>query len=346
MQVRTLMALAIAAACACPAGAQVRSDERVDVARVLVDVRVTKNDGQPIRGLAAGDFRVEIDGRSARVESATWVGYRAPRASAADPGPQEPERTDIIASPTRRLTIFMFQNSIDRSRIGGLLQMMHESARFVDRLGPDDQAAVVVFDSRLRVWQDFTSDRVRLSDVLGRGVLFERPEDEASEGISLLSAIDRDAAEHAGSMETALLVLGRALGKIDGAKSLVIFGHGFGRYTPNVGAPMGMAILDQTYEDARAALIAARVTVFAMDVTNADSHTLETGLIASAEDTGGFYEKVNTNQADALDRLEGALDGYYLVAVERPAVKGGRHTIKVRTSARGATVSARRYYVD
>lgn len=38
--------------------------------------------------------------------------------------------------------------------------MMRESARFVDRFGPADRAAVVVFDSRLRLWQDLTSDRL------------------------------------------------------------------------------------------------------------------------------------------------------------------------------------------
>ena len=240
----------------------------------------------------------------------------------------------------------MFQNSIDRSRIGGLLQMMRESSRFVNRLGPADLGAVVVFDSRLRVWQDFTSDRARLSEVLGRNVLFERPDDRPSDGISLLAPLDREAAERAASIEAALLVLARALGKIEGAKSLVLFGYGFGRFMWT-GSPTGVALLDREYEEARAALIAARVTVFAMDITNADTHTMETGLMTSAEDTGGFYERLNTNQsAFAMDRLEGALDGYYLVAVERPAPRAGRHSIRVRANAPRANVSARRYYID
>ena len=88
------------------------------------------------------------------------------------------------------------------------------------------------------------------------------------------------------------------------------------------------------------------MTVFAMDVTDADTHTLETGLIAAAEETGGFYVKANEWQSVAMDRLEGALDGYYLLSAERPVVTGGRHTIHVRTGAPHATVSARRYYID
>jgi VWFA-related protein len=245
-----------------------------------------------------------------------------------------------------RLTVFMFQNSIDRSRLGGLLQMMRESARFVDRLGSADRAAVVVFDSRLRVWQDFTSDRLRLSEVLGKQVMFERPNENVSPGVSLLNTIDRDAAERAASMESALLVVGRALEKIEGAKSLVIFGYGFGRFVSSVGSPMGLAELDKTYEQARDTLIRARVTVFAMDVTAAEQHTLEMGLIAAADETGGFYERVHLQQAHAMNRLEGALEGYYMLSVEKPAGKPGRHAIKVRTGARGANVDARQYYID
>ncbi|HEX6976719.1 MAG TPA: hypothetical protein VF147_20065, partial [Vicinamibacterales bacterium] len=90
----------------------------------------------------------------------------------------------------------------------------------------------------------------------------------------------------------------------------------------------------------------ARVSVFAMDITDAEQHTQEMGLIAAADDTGGFYERVNRTQAHAMDRLEGALEGYYMLSVEKPAAKAGRHSIKVRTGARGANIDARRYYLD
>jgi VWFA-related protein len=340
---RRTLAIALIAGGAVPAAAQVRTDERVDVARVLVDARVTDRAGQPVRGLDVADFRVVIDGRPARVESASWIGFDRARA----PVSTQPLALD---GPTPiqpgRLTVFMFQTSLERSRVGGTLQMMRESARFVDRLGPADRAAVVVFDSRLRVWQDFTADRVRLSNVLGRGVLFEPPSEETAAGISLVSSLDPGAAERAGSMEEALLVVARALRPIEGAKSLVIFGHGFGRFVASAGSPTGPAVLGRDYDEARTALIAARVTVFAMDITDAETHTLETGLMAAAEDTGGFYAKVNTQQSAAMDRLEGALDGYYLLAVENPAVRAGRHEIRVKTTISTASVSARRYYID
>src|SRR4051794_8458604 len=55
--------------------------ERVDVARVLVDVRVLDREGAPMTDLAPDDFTVKIDGRAARVDSVAWVGSVAPRSS-------------------------------------------------------------------------------------------------------------------------------------------------------------------------------------------------------------------------------------------------------------------------
>ena len=41
--------------------------ERVDVARVIIDARVLDDRGNPVPGLTAGDFKVSIDGTTARV---------------------------------------------------------------------------------------------------------------------------------------------------------------------------------------------------------------------------------------------------------------------------------------
>src|SRR5262245_36006913 len=53
-----------------------RSAARVDVARIIVGARVLDAGGNPITGLSADDFKVRIDGKPVRVETATWVGAR------------------------------------------------------------------------------------------------------------------------------------------------------------------------------------------------------------------------------------------------------------------------------
>ena len=45
----------------------------VETARVVLEVRVTDSRGRPLPGLTPGDFRLEVDGRAAPVESVVWV---------------------------------------------------------------------------------------------------------------------------------------------------------------------------------------------------------------------------------------------------------------------------------
>ena len=48
--------------------------ERVDVSRVLIDVRVIGDEGEPVAGLGPNDFEVRIGGEPVDVESALWLG--------------------------------------------------------------------------------------------------------------------------------------------------------------------------------------------------------------------------------------------------------------------------------
>src|SRR5207244_24180 len=73
---------AVALVCSLVVGAQAPQrppgfSERVDVARIIVDARVVDADGGPMLGLRADDFRVKIDGKPARVDSAAWIGGEA-----------------------------------------------------------------------------------------------------------------------------------------------------------------------------------------------------------------------------------------------------------------------------
>jgi hypothetical protein len=120
-----------------PAAAQEpRFKETVQVERVLVDARVVDARGRPIQGLTAKDFRVEGDGKPARVESAHWV-------SASEPYPEglEPEVAAAAGAPKPapgRLIVFFFQKSLDSSRVGGLIKLQRRAAQLLDTLGDED----------------------------------------------------------------------------------------------------------------------------------------------------------------------------------------------------------------
>ncbi len=94
MRVARLLAVLAVTALATSTGASAVQDlqryvERVEVARVIVDVRVTDDFGNPVTGLSAGDFRVKVDGHPVAIESVRWVSAaddpRADQAAADEP---------------------------------------------------------------------------------------------------------------------------------------------------------------------------------------------------------------------------------------------------------------------
>ena len=316
---RTILAVVIVASAGLvPAAGQdqqpPRHTESVTVSRVLIDARVVDPLGEPIRNLNAGHFKVRIDGKPARVESALWVGDGEKSAAAmlpAMPAGQGFAGLSEAARSPARLIVFLFQKHLDASRVVGLMRMLIGMRRFVDSLGPDDRVAVLSFDSRLRVWLDFTRDMDKVRDVLEHGILFkDPPRIDAMPPPSLTSTLDVVRASRAFSMEEALAVLGRSLQPLPGSKSVVLVGHGFGRLAG------GMVFIEAAYAEARRALQSARASVFCLDVTDADSHTLDAGLIVTAEDTGGFFLRTHQFSEQAVSRLVGALSGQYVLFVE------------------------------
>jgi hypothetical protein len=121
-------------------------------------------------------------------------------------------------------------------------------------------------------------------------------------------------------------------------------GYGFGRLTVTLG--MVGAVLEPGYDEARAALQAARAAVFCLDVTDADYHTFELGLQTVAADTGGFFARTHLFAQDAVDRVANALTGHYVLFAEKPQVESGTHRITVGLTRHEGTVLARSTYVD
>ena len=124
----------------------------------------------------------------------------------------------------------------------------------------------------------------------------------------------------------------------------MILGHGFGRILMGDGRAPSVGV-DAEYRDAARLLARARVVAYALDVTQADDHTLAAGLELVAADTGGFYLQTHTFPALALARLGGALAGRYALSFEKPAGAPGAHTIRIELVGRRGRVLARRSYV-
>ena len=320
--------------------------ERVDVARVIIDVRVVDDDGQPIRGLEPDDFQVRIDDEPVRVESAFWVGDGAGNDDSTDAPVESSEIVGFLEPVNRgQLIVFVVQKSLVHSRALGLLRLLMHSERLLARVTPSDRVAVLSFDSHLKIWLDFTDDLDQVGTVLADEIMFGRPPVLEPQGeLSLLTTLSQDTGRRTWEFQEALRLLGDALEPLPGAKSVVLIGYGFGQLTVSLG--MVGSRLDDRYDEARAALEAARASVFTLDVTQADYHTFEHGLQAVAEHTGGFFVRTYLRPPRrAIDRVANAIAGRYVLFTERPDVEPGEYPIEVDVAELDGTVLARSTYV-
>jgi VWFA-related protein len=305
---------------------------------VVIDARIVDGRGRAIPALTREEVRLEVDGQPVRLESVDWIDEtgRAP-AQVLAPWPRLAREIDAPG----RLIVFLFQKDFQGGRMKGLIRMKDQAATLVDSLGSSDHVAVLVYDSHLRLHADFTTDRRLLRRAVVHSVLHEWPKPiEAGPFPSLAALLDRQAARDAATPETALLVLGRALQLLPGAKSVVLFGWGLGRL---VG---GIVQMENDYGAAQRALAEARATVFSLDISDADYHSLEVGLEQVAEDTGGFYMKTHVNPGAAMSRLTEALAGYYVLTFEKPPGRRGSHHVSIGLVGRKGTVLMRNGYVD
>lgn len=318
--------------------------DRLEVQRTLLEVRVVDGLGRPIEGLAAEDFVVRLGGRAARVEAVDRViaeGYDAPA-----PGATEPSSAgDDSAAPRgsasafapdvaerRQLVVLFFQTSLLPSKAVGFLRLHRHLDEMLDRLPADVAAAVVAFDSHLKLHQDFTRDRAALRAAVERSFGFTPaafPAVPPEPAPSLARRIEERAAKRVARPEDALALVAEALAPLPGEKAMLYVGWGLGDIDE------GGISVGRRYDDARAALVQARVPAFVLDVTDADAHGLEVTLMALADDTGGQFFRTHHFPGREVHRIERTLGGgRYLLLVEMPPLEPGWHVLRVDTRER------------
>lgn len=323
----TLLALTLLSLEASTTAAAQQHREAITVQRLIVDARVTQFDGTPIKGLGTENFDVRINGRRAKVEAVDWIEEAA-----------EEERRERRG----RTVVLFFQRDIGAVRNAGHARVLRHSEAILEGLGSEDRVAVVRFDSRLALLQDFTSDHRSLRSAIDRSLLAQvEPRREIESESSFARELRSRDLRRVTEPEEALQVVAEALESIDGAKSLLLFGWGFGRYHE-----MGVQ-LDRDYEKARRALDAARVTLFSIDFTDASYHSLEDSMRTAAGETGGSYVKTNEFPVISMKRVMRSLRGRYELTIAVPPLERGEHAVKVRLrGARGRVLSRTTYVLE
>ncbi len=326
--------------------------DEITISNAVVTARVVDDLGNARLGLGPQDLIARVRGQEIPVVAVDWVASSAapdlPESLPLEPGAPAPTAGSLpILSPpgaSGRLIVLYIQADFNAVRIKGHLRVRQVvSDDLLPTLHPDDWVAIVTFDSHLKLWQDFTRDRQALAATLEQAIRFggsalARPNHRepshrgpsrrgpSRRGPSLLAHFDRDRAREVAEPEAALQFLGTALQGLPGEKDVVYLGWGLGRFD------FAGVRMTAGYFPALRALRDARATVFVLDVTDADSHSLEVGIERVAADTGGTYHKTNSaHLADlAVERLASVLRGHYLITLDVSAAPAGKVEIELR----------------
>lgn len=343
--------VAVAAVAALRAQPEITFRDEITVGLSSIVVRVVDGQGNPIPGLGPGDFRARVGKTEVPVVAVDWV----PATELAEPDLAEPDldatlqeiaATGPATEPGGRLVVFFIQADHEPSRRKGHRNVLDHVKRLPWTLHPKDRAAVVIFDSHLKLWQDFTRDRTPLEEALGRSTQFggrDRAFRPSKAGpVSLARHFDFEAARAAASPERALELTARALEPLPGQKLLLFLGWGLGELRGWAGVRM-----THEYGPALEALRDAAVSVFVLDVTEADRHSLEIGLQQVADDTGGLYVRAFRFPQGATERLGRSISAYYVVTLDGSALEGsagrGPTALEITLRDRKGTVLVRPY---
>ncbi|MCB1058442.1 MAG: VWA domain-containing protein [Acidobacteria bacterium] len=332
--------LAGSASSAAPAGDQPEASfgTQVEVSEVALDVLVTDKDGNVIIGLGPEDFKVEEGGKAIDLDSVSFYSNRI-----LDPDAALPASTGVTAkdSPQSRYFIFFFH---DQRKLAGeafqiyqqQVQAGRSSQQWVrEEMLPGDWVAVVGYDVKLKVYQDFTQDRAALVSAIDQAVRAEEggnwPSRAATGGPSLAEFLPTgpDLGRKTRNIYKGLQVLADAAGHIQGRKNLLLFSLGFGDisrqgyYFPDV----------RYYPDTLEKLNDSNVAVYSIDLSPPEvRHSLEGALNQIARESGGEYYFNHTSFISPLRRISEATNGYYLLSYEstHPAGEKGYQKVSVR----------------
>ena len=341
-------------------GQEVASEKfegEIEVVEVLLDVLVTDKDDRVILGLRKEDFQVAEDGSPVELNGVTFYSSRELLGSSELAGGPS---FDIDTSPVERYFIVFFQQQ-QRTAVDspGVLSQQLRAAKECQEwvrldLQANDYVAVVSYQTRLDVIQDFSTDVESTVKAISLAATGGRSSDEwpsrrdpiPVDGPSLLRTMPRgkDLGRQTTDIYTALQVLSKAAGETAGRKNLLFFGRGFGQIGDN-----GLWQPDSRYyKPTVETLNDNNVAVYPLDlVPRGVRHTLEQSLSAVAIETGGQFYRYFSSFLVPLQEINLLNTGYYLLSYSnhRPTASSGFQKVRVSTRTKGLKVTARRGYL-
>ena len=309
-------------------------EEEMTVSRTVVNVRVVDNFGAPIPGLSKENFLLKIEGKEVPIIQVEYVDLNEvvpeilpeedPEADfefidEMGPRPGEP------GYGKEKLNVVLIQGSINPERQYGLMRSHHFAKKVVSSLPPDSYTAVFSFHTHLQFKCDFTRDKELLHDAVWEAV--ERDSEvvfQAANHPSVTAHFSEARGKEVANVEDAFLEIARVLRNFNGFKNLVYVGWGIGEWSPTTGMHYGVE-----YHRAVVELTRAKVSVFSLDLTMADYHSLAAGMMKLSGQTGGTYFSLYKFPDRAAKMVSRSMSAYYLITYEHPEVRKRRPKYKL-----------------
>jgi VWFA-related protein len=329
---------------------------KVNVNEVLLDVLVTDAKGNVIVGLDKNDFVVTENGKPVEL---TGVAFYSNRQLTQSSPTLAKQGVTTEQGTEDRYFIFLFDDQKDTALEAPelLSQQLDAGRRARDwvqtHLLPSDWVAVLSYDARLKVQQDFTRDRKALMAAISDAMKAKDRESnypsrvDPNREVSLVAGLPMGTSalrDRTHTIYDALQVIADAAGRVKGRKNLLLFTYGL----PGQPNTFGQFLPDSRYFDPTVrALNDANVATYTIDLTPAGTeHSLSNTMQKLADDTGGRYFYNITNFTTPLDQVSKENNGYYLLSYssEKPADKAGFQEVQVKATNPEFRVKARRGY--
>jgi VWFA-related protein len=326
----------------------------VNVNEVLLDVLVTDAKGNVIVGLDKNDFVVKENGKPVDLTGVTFYSNRR-LIESSEAVAKKGIQVDRV--PEDRYFVLFFHDmkdaAVEAPRL--LSQQMDAVQRARDWVQsgmlPNDHVAVVSYDKKLKVQQDFTSDRRGLATAIGNAMKGKDVEAnwpsrvDPAKGPSLAAGLPVGNAlrDKTTNVYDALRVLAQAARPITGRKNVLLFTIGFGQSNS-----FGQFIPDpRYYPRTMQALNDANVAVYPIDLTPSGTQNfLADPMTQLAEDTGGRYMFNFTSFTTPLKQVSEENSGYYLLSYQgsHPVGKSGFQNVQITTTNPEFRVRTRKGY--
>lgn len=306
---------------------ETKFEEKVDVNLVLVDVTVTDSRGNQILGLTKDDFVVKENGVVQTVDN---VDYFTNRRLLTDPESKAAFKVERVRD--ERYFVLFFDKLLDTSAypefFTELMKAKRAAGEFIEKdMLENDRVAVVGFDSRFKVYTDFTSDKKQLKRALNDAAKFSNGILKTASPV-ILKDLTRQKMDKSRNTYEAVELLAGTLTPIQARKVVILFSPGFAENLSSTGFTQ-----DETYyRPMIRALNKANVSVYSISLMRGVfHHPLFEGMQRMAADTGGEFYRDVVNYSTPLRQIENVNNGYYMLSyyTKKPSDRDGYQKVQV-----------------